>query len=182
MNIKTYIGEAYAKEPGSNLYTLKNIVEAHSLVRQFIDLLARQVSQVAKIAVDISGVDRSYTPYATTFGLNAMSGITILGLVVGTGTDAVTMSDYKLQSQLTTNLAHAQVAFSGPTLSGSTVYIDIIRTFTNNTGAGITIREVGLYANGYGVAYNHMIDRTLYELAIGNTEAKTLAYRIAITA
>jgi len=180
MNIKTYIGEVERKQ-GSQLYTLKNVIEAHSFVRQFIDLLARQAKQASNPIKDITGVDRDYNPYLTTFGMNGGADETILGIVIGDNAAAVGISQYKLENQLTTNIAHGAVSFGGPTISGSTCYLDIIRTFTNNTGAGITIKEVGLYCNGYGVAYNHMIDRTLYELAIGNGEAKTLAYRIAVT-
>ncbi|MBA7472754.1 hypothetical protein ES707_08086 [subsurface metagenome] len=180
MKMKAYIGEVERKS-GSSLYTLKNVVEAQSFVRQLIDLLARHVMQAEKMAKDIDGVNRNYGPWASTLSCKGTAGQTFLGVVIGDGDGAVTISQYALQNQLTTNIAHGTVSFAGPTISGASCYIDVIRTFTNNTGAGITIKEVGLYVNAYGPPVFSMIDRSLYELAIGNTEAKTLAYRITVT-
>jgi len=180
MQIQAYIGEIQ-KTHSPPFYRFANIRKANSFVRQFIDLLTRHLTQSAKTAKDITGADRSYNPYANTFAVNASVDVTNLGIVIGSDDTPVAIDQYSLQSQLTTNIAHGAVAFSGPTLSGDTCYVDIIRTFTNNTGALVTIKEVGLYCYSYGTSYVYMIDRTLYTLEIPDTEAKTLAYRIAIS-
>lgn len=73
------------------------------------------------------------------------------GIVIGTGFTAVDITDYALATQIahgtgTGQMSHGvQVTPTAVTVSGDTVTFDLDRTFTNNSGAIITVRECGVY-------------------------------------
>ena len=86
----------------------------------------------------------------------AGSGITTLGIVVGSGTTPVTINDYSLVSQIPHGTAVGQIVYAA--MSGTSVtplnttlgndwYYRITRQFTNSSSSVITINEVGLIAN-----------------------------------
>jgi hypothetical protein len=72
------------------------------------------------------------------------------GIVVGTDNTAESLSDYALNTQATEGTGtdefnHGAHAFSHAAVSGSNVDFIVSRTFTNNSGATITVREIGIY-------------------------------------
>jgi len=153
---------------------------ANSLLKQFAKGLKIHFQQANETVKQTSGADISAGPHALDFKCVAAQDVTNIGIVIGTGTTAVTMTDYKLEAQVTTNVAHSNVSFGEDTPDASTYRVQIIRTFTNNTGAALEIREVGLYSplGGY---YYCCIDRTLYSVDLAAGQSVTLTYYISIS-
>jgi hypothetical protein len=104
--------------------------------------------------------------------------------VIGTGTNPVTISDYCLQTQVTTSITHgaSNVALENPLVNQWRNLIT--RTFTNNTGSTLTTHEVGLYSRyTYGppwVSWLFCLDRTLFDVTVPNLNSVLIAYRISI--
>jgi hypothetical protein len=78
------------------------------------------------------------------------------GIVVGNGTNAVTIGDYKLASQIVQGTGAGQLVYGQHTLVGPTVdttnqkaYFSFVRNFVNNSGSTITVSECGIMARSY---------------------------------
>jgi len=108
---------------------------------------------------DVSGVtDTSGTDHTLERGgaanpamdMGAGSNLTNFGLLIGAdGTDE-TVTDNDLASQLTTDINHGSTDVGTGSVSGSAAFLDITRTFTNNTGQTVSINEAGLVATHDG--------------------------------
>jgi len=152
----------------------------HSLLKQFIQLLAAQMSQAACTIKLTNGTTQSGDEDPSNFQANSVTNTTF-GVVIGSGdSNAVTMEDYKLEAQLVTNIAYQPVTFAQENPNASTWRLAISRGFTNNTGATVNVKEVGLYVV-FEASYITCIDRTLYSVSVAAGETLTLTYRLAIT-
>jgi len=72
------------------------------------------------------------------------------GIVVGSGSTAVTFSDYKLETIIGSGSGSGQLTYNASVWQAMTTPTDssswqVTRTFTNNSGSTITVREVGIY-------------------------------------
>ena len=79
----------------------------------------------------------------------AGAGDDTFGIVVGTGDTPVTADDYNLASKIAHGTGAGQLSYGAVTLydpfvSDYTVKQRIARSFTNNSGADITVKEIGL--------------------------------------
>jgi len=154
---------------------------ANSFVKALVDMLYKHFSQEALAIVETDGTSVAHAPFVQDLVVTAGVGITGYGIVVGTGINAVTVDDICLQTQVTANVGHGVVSVTIPATVGSSRQLDIQRTFTNNTGAELNIKEVGLYIITASTAYAYCIDRSLYSIDIANGESITLRYRIKVT-
>jgi len=96
---------------------------------------------------DVSGTQRSYVH--TSIVINPAAG-NAYGIVVGTGANAVTVSDYTLQTLIAHGTGSGQLYYSAnywsaPTLSGSTYTTEGYRQIINLSGGDVTVNEVGIY-------------------------------------
>lgn len=167
---------------------------SNSYVQQFIDIIQICMSYVAGTVTDTGGVARAYNTAAPNLAqphLNVVGGVGVVlyGIIVGIGTDAVTISDFKLQSPIAHGNNPTQLSY-GSTSVGALATVDttrqftVARTFTNNSGSDITVQEVGLYcwfrdvpnADRYA-----MLERTLLEFVIANGTSGTVTYTISVT-
>ena len=175
---------------------------SHSYLRQFIAMIrgiqfhTHGTSNVGNTTVkDITGTDRGYPAnayiYAAGMPVNCVAASSEYGLVVGTGTGANSTATYALQSQITHGTGTGQLSygshtFEALTVSGSDVYFRIIRTYTNYSGAGITVNEVGIYTKALdsgGTARVFCIARDLVSggILVPNGATLTLRYLQKIT-
>jgi len=104
------------------------------------------------------------------------------GLVLGTGEQVFTVdTTFNLASPISEGtgvgqLEHAEVTAGDCHTYGSQIYFDVIRVFTNNSGADIIVSEVGLIAkNLYLLAYG-----TFSPLIIEDGESFTMKFRIQV--
>jgi hypothetical protein len=77
----------------------------------------------------------------------------VIGIQVGTGVAAVTSIDYALQTRIVHGRAGGQLEYGGcelvnPVFAGANGEFTLRRYFTNLSGGGITVQEVGIYAVG----------------------------------
>lgn len=84
------------------------------------------------------------------FRLGAPAYESLYGIVVGTGDTAVDNEDYSLETQLTEgagagNITHGAMEMSATAIVGPNVDTEHGRTFTNNTGSAILVKEAGVY-------------------------------------
>jgi len=183
MEIKTFINiKDYDKD--GKLFNEEEH-ECHSFVIAFIDLLNVQFTQASESIKDTGNTSRTISAYAANFAVDAAAADATKGIVVGTGTNAVAMTDYALQTLIAHGNGANQLSYGAMTFdptsttSGSDRYFQIYRTFTNNSGGNITITEVGLYAVMY--VYKGMLERTLLTHTINNGASATFTYKIKIT-
>jgi len=76
------------------------------------------------------------------------------GIIVGTGSTAVTPENYSLASKIahgtgTDQLDYGTHTFEEKTTSNNTSLFKVSRTFTNLSGASITVNELGIIARNY---------------------------------
>ena len=168
---------------------------AHSIVQQFPICLAFCLNNMAAPSGATNPTDTGNTTRALTsvmsnvpFRCDAALGDVTNGIVVGTGINAVAMTDYALQTPIAHGNGAGQLAYSGMVFaavgtSGSNRVIDVTRIATNNSGGNISITEIALYitfvytgpTNGFFCAC-----RDLLSVTVTNGGSKTLKYRFTV--
>ena len=108
---------------------------SRSPVRAFLDILLAQFLQNAISSTDTGGTVRSYSTYASAYATNAGS-VGTWGVVVGTGTTAVDITDTKLATKILVTIA---------TVDATSSLFVIYRNFSNNSGGSITVGETAIY-------------------------------------
>jgi hypothetical protein len=121
-----------------------------SFVKAWINFLYAQFAYGSTIStLDIGGTSRSVN-YSYSLQLNAGAGVTAFGIVVGSSDTSVTRDDYKLGSQIahgsgTGQLMYGAVSIDTPVAYSTGYLVRVMRVFTNNSGADVTVKEIGLY-------------------------------------
>jgi hypothetical protein len=101
---------------------------------------------------DIGGTARGVclgSGSGATIGGCASAGDTSAGIVVGSSDTPVSLSQYSLGALIPHGTGSGQLTYGATnveTLSKDTTWLfRVVRTFTNNSGASVTVREIGLY-------------------------------------
>jgi hypothetical protein len=157
---------------------------ANSFVRQLIDTLRMQMSQGTTNIRDVNNSVWSMSPSQYSFMVNAGVGADTWGIQVGTGTSSVGIEDYKLASKISHGTGSGQLQYGAVSVGnvaivGTSAQFTIARTFTNNSGADITVNEVGLIWNYAGLYF--LLDRSLLTFTVPNGESRTVTYTIKVT-
>jgi hypothetical protein len=127
---------------------------SHSYLIGFLQLLYTPLSQTSVTFKDINGLTKTGSTRSTNFQMDGAAGNTNLGIVAGTGTTAVAQTDYHLQTLIAQGSGSGQLSYGSETFTqaqtvGSTTSFTTSRTLANNSGASITINEIGIYAYFY---------------------------------
>jgi len=186
MNVKVFIHYKDFDKDGN--VTGESEHEANSLVIGFMKVLAAMFGSLTLATIDTSNTSRNNVGAdADNFDVAAAAGVTTTGIVVGTGTTAVTISDYNLATPIAHGTGAGQLSYgavtfdANTTTSGSSVFFQIYRTLTNNTASTITIEEVGLVGAGSTTGWYFLYDRTLSTKALTAGAATAITYKIQIT-
>lgn len=155
--------------------------KTHSLLKQFIQLLMIQLSYTNQTIKKTDGSTYNSPPHALNLMVVGALNDTTFGILIGSGDTPVTLEDYALEAQITTNVAHALQSFALENPNASTWRISISRTFTNNTGAVLHIKEVAIYTSNYTSYVSACLERTLYAVDVPDGYPVTFQYRITIT-
>lgn len=142
---------------GKLLYTKRGI--SKSLLRNFMYWLQSKFQMTASdsqstwTAPDTGNIARSFVPADARkegwFGwFGALITISLTGLRVGKGNNAVLPTDYELQTLIPHGVAQDQMQYGGQTYEvvtvvGQNTTFRITRAFTNSSGLTITIKEIG---------------------------------------
>ena len=134
--------------------------ESKSFVKQFIDMLYGlfKANYLSSTILNITATDGTGYPFPNLsnlsrgvmyveFGANDDRG----GIVVGTSDEAVEYDDYNLKAKISHGSGSGQLSYGAtvveePYKDGTEYKFRVFRTFTNNSGASITVKEVGLVA------------------------------------
>lgn len=164
--------------------------ESKSLVKNFALLLNALFNVSTKSVVDLSGASvagSAKSGIANTPGgwsPIAGGGGTICSIMVGTGTAAVSADDYKLAAKISHGTGTGQLiyyfsAIYDPVIDGTTVKQEIRRAFKNDSGADITVNEIGLIVKTNVDIFLVLIIRdVIAPLTIPNGATYTVKYYI----
>jgi hypothetical protein len=162
--------------------------KANSCVKAFIAwLCAHGTNTVSSAVPDINGVNRSMSPSYWNSNGNPAAGNSDVGILVGTGTNAVNINDNNLQTKIIHGTSANQLSYSSEstqefwTVSGSDAYFKRQRTLINTSGGDITINEVG-YIMNYSGGLQFLIERTLpTPYTVDNGTGVIITYKWQIT-
>lgn len=127
-----------------------------SFVRAYNHIINVQFAQSSTPAIqtkDITGTLKNLTAVWTNLMCDGAVGETDLGIIVGTGTTAVTIEDYKLETPIAQGVGAGQMeyqaeTFTQPQVAGNECSFTTQRIIVNNSGDIITVREAGIYVFG----------------------------------
>lgn len=148
------------------------------------------MGQGAVSMYDITNTSRSITWYNTTrCQVNGGAGDTNYGIVAGTGTTPVTMTDYELQTLIahgtgSGQLSYGAVSFGSPTTDGKSRYFEFERALTNSSGGTITVNEIGIHIYPTSQSYYFLFLRDVLDAGVDvdDTEILTIKYKVSVTA
>jgi hypothetical protein len=178
--MKAFIG-AKIFYPDGTLFEKRDFQEAHSFTINFLKGLFEYMANAAIIAFDTANSSQTMPAQYAPFQLTAAANATTTGILIGSGTNPNTLTDYNLQTQITANVYHNAMNFFINCPSASAAELIINRTFLNNTGSALTINEVGLFGLNSGIAKIFLLDRTLFTIVVPAGLAITLTYKIGIS-
>lgn len=157
--------------------------ECNSYVKQIISALRILMGFTAGNITNTVGGSVSRAGSDTVLRADGASGSIASGIIIGTGTSAVTINDYKLDTRIEHGVGAGQLqygttSFTDVIVVGSTTKFTISRTFINDSGNDITVEEVALKSQNNGT---FMLERTLLKFTIKNGESGTVIYTISCT-
>ncbi|MBA7611736.1 hypothetical protein ES703_18965 [subsurface metagenome] len=134
-----------------------------SYVKAWNQILNALAASASKTIQDTGGVSRS-AGNATAWHLTcpAGAGVTSTGVRLGTGSTAVAITDYALETPIAHGVAAGQLnhlaqEYTEPAVAGSTCSFTIKRVFINNSGGTVSgVRELGLYFRFASATYYAM--------------------------
>jgi predicted RNA methylase len=118
---------------------------------------------------------------ARVHAVDASVGDDSYGIIAGTGTTAVTIDDYKIETKIAQGTGTGQLSYGAVTLSitndGTDQIVEIQRQVINNSGGTITIKELALYAWRASPSNIFCIMRSDEDQAIADGETFNLRMR-----
>lgn len=170
-----------------------------SLLANFLQMLYAQYSNGSAGTFAVSGspfVNNSQavrttgalaSANATIMTLNASTGVVTNGIIVGSNNTAVTATDYVVNTLIAHGsgagqlLYGAQGASQGVQISGLNSSFILQRTFTNSSGANVTVREICIYVLCNTVSFCQYRDIVSPDDVIGNGQVYTVNITFQIT-
>jgi len=150
MNVKAYLKIKIIDENGKCTYYRR--YRSRSFVANFLRQIFTNLSHQSVNNVNTSGGSYSIVNYDTII-VNNVSNNDNYGILIGSGTSAPNIIDYNLSQVISNGASVGQMQYGAVSVTGAvtntstnTGYITVTRTFTNNSGASITVSEVGLVA------------------------------------
>lgn len=185
MQLKTFINFSQTTPEGKVIK--KKRVRARSMVANFVDII---YIYFASATLNINRYDTgaaSAMSYSYLDNQSALgsAGNQNAGIVVGTGSTAVAIGDYQLDTAIAHGTGAGQLSHGTttvtvtPTTDGGKRYFRISRAFTNSSGGDITINEIGLVVN-YS-SYIYLLEHSLSTYTITNGNVGTVEYEFSIT-
>lgn len=175
------------RTPSGLLVCENDWVELNSIVTQWVNIEHLYMTASTNNIIDITNTSRSFTIAAIDNSTVLGAGGEGWGIMVGTGTNAVAIGDYALQTAVAHGTGAGQLSFgansitTAPTTSGSKRYFQLSRGFTNNSGGNITLNEVALYLRNTVGSWTFCMERSLVTHTINNGNVSTYVYEISAT-
>lgn len=140
---------------------------------------------------DTSGNNRSGNASSSSFRCQAGVGQVNHGIRIGKGGSAVAIDDYALGSPCAEGAGvdqfeHQQMEFTAPSVAGPTCSFTITRLMINNSGAVITVTEIGCYVQfrydssaGYALGFRDLLPSSL-DIPVGGSIRVTYTLRVTV--
>ena len=161
---------------------------SRSYVKAFLYLLYGHQRSSGGTIKDTGGTDRSISLTGYSFDLTAPANDDTYGVVIGTDDTAVDIDDYALAAQIahgtgSGEMEHGIVEFTAPTKIGTSYQYVFRRSFANNSGASITVKECGLYmwATTLYYCFCQVRDVISAGVAVANGQSILVQYTQSIT-
>jgi hypothetical protein len=136
--------------------------------------------------LDTSGTARGLTIGTVgsgSFGGCAPAGDLSAGILLGTSDTPVSIDQYNLLGLITHGTGAGQLSYGATVVEdlmvGATYQFRIIRTFTNNSGASITVRELGLFLKPQTQSFMFARDVPPSPINVPNGSTLTVRYIIS---
>ncbi|MFP3208210.1 MAG: hypothetical protein RXR82_00340 [Nitrososphaeria archaeon] len=196
-NVEVFL-HAYNYDAGGRP-TQRLIQRSDSFLPNFIGMLYSQMnapydgSGTSGSGPNIGGTNEAFInnytgvhPNENIFATNDGSGDASYGIQVGTGTAANSTSTYALASQIANGTGSGQLYYGSHSYTWSTGSTNTIvtRTFINQSGASITVSEVGLvWESNYDGPYAFLMIRDVLSssFTVANGGSFVAQYTISIT-
>ncbi len=168
--------------------------ESKSFVKQFIDALygIMKASTVHDDIIEIKKTDgvMGHFPILTSttdplFKAEAGAGDDRYGILVGNSDEAVAYDDYNLKGKISNGTGAGQLSYGATTIEtpykeGTEYKFRITRGFVNNSGASITVKEVGLACCWYAESEDFLAIRDVLATPTSIPDGASLAVRYYI--
>jgi hypothetical protein len=190
---EVYRGESrsFVQNLGKELVALfSSAVAASSTTANITNTSGNSATIYGEYYENLGGVNGEwgFAPIA----VNSPAGTDSYGIVVGSGSTPQTYSDYALANQIKNGTGAGQMTYGAHTTASSygstSSYITISRTFTNQSGSAIVVREVGMIARNYawdpyGLKYDnkYIIARDVLANPVTVNNLGTLAVTYTLT-
>lgn len=149
MKVDVFITTEIFNRDGKLRYKRKR--KSKSFVKAFLAILLTQMQPGVDVTniIDYAGGSCDIEDNVLSFKCDAVVNTGIFGVLAGTGTTAVTASDYRLESYITEGTGAGQFSYSAMfftalSVSDPNVSFTLYRDFTNSSGATITVNEEGI--------------------------------------
>jgi len=124
--------------------------KADSILQQWNEIVYAHMAQVARTTNDTGGTPRSLTAHVNDLDMRAAAGTITYGIVVGLGSNAVTLADFALQTPVAEGTGLNQMNYAVTTVGTSVVASPlcgfiVTRVATNNSALDITVTESAIY-------------------------------------
>ncbi|MBA7656438.1 hypothetical protein ES703_64362 [subsurface metagenome] len=134
--------------------TEHRVMRSKSYVKQFLQLLYVQMNACGTTGAvsirDIANALQDIWATKDNFKCDADAGEVNEGIIVGTGTTAPTIDDYKIETIIDHGtdpgeLEYSAVVIAAATSDATTSQVTITRDFANGSGGEIIVNEIALY-------------------------------------
>jgi len=185
-NIELYFN--YSIHENNKIIKQSKEKRANSFLKQFIQALDNQFTRYYGSVLDTSNTSRTWASIVTSAAITNDN----FGIQVGTGSTAVTINDYKLETQIphgstSGKLQYGIMQYGIPAFTSTTGTLRFTRVFTNASGGTITVNEIGLCTRTYATVpaadkyFLIMRDILSPGVAILNGQSMTLNYNMTTT-
>lgn len=132
--------------------------KSRSMLGNWYRILYAHMAYTSTSLIRTDGIDRGVIYFGDNWKFKADANEDSIGIVIGTGSTAVTIDDNKLDSQImqgtdSGQMRHLASTPGWPSVAGSNCDFLTTRTFLNNSGGSITVRESGIYCRVKGPTY-----------------------------
>lgn len=136
-----------------------------SFVSNWVKYIRSEVIAVNAPLTDTAGGARNVA-YTYPLVVNAAEAVATFGIRVGTSDQVIATADYNIIAGIAhgnsaSQLYHKVTTVSAVTVGAASAYFTIQRNFDNNSGGGITIKEVALIGDDQNSIYFFLLARDL---------------------
>jgi hypothetical protein len=148
--------------------------------------LTRYCCSTPAVLLDVTNTARAlnlYVDTSDTLGGAAPAGNTSAGILVGTSDTPVSLAQYNLLGLIAHGTGAGQLNYGATSVESlvtdTTYYFRIIRTFSNSSGATVTVRELGLFLKPISQSFMFARDVPPSPINVPNGSTLTLRYIIS---